>query len=181
MIKNCPWTPHEDATLRAMSEDRQRLRDIARHLDRSEAATDKRMRKLGIRARCLCEAWSAEEDRKLRAMRRDGKPLAEIAAAVGRSEYAVKARSQKLRISPQLPQRRKALVAIASAPKEAVADDLRALMIANALHLLDLKRAGHSPTRTELFVPPGYGASRPVPRGHSFSVAGSPAALCAGF
>lgn len=54
-------------------------------------------------------------------------------------------------------------------------------MAASIWHLLDLKRAGHSPTRTELQIEPGDNPSRINPhREMIHSPTGSPAASCAG-
>jgi len=52
---------------------------------------------------------------------------------------------------------------------------------ANWLHLIDLKRAGYSPTMTEYVIAPEEGGSRSLPRlSAPSSYCGSPAALCAG-
>lgn len=55
------------------------------------------------------------------------------------------------------------------------------LQIANIMHLVDLKRAGHSPTRTELAIRPSDTPVR-VRKASQYgvmSMTGSPAAYCA--
>lgn len=53
------------------------------------------------------------------------------------------------------------------------------LMKASQNHLIDLKRAGHSPTRTELNISHEPGARRIPRRLGEFSFTGSQAAMCA--
>ncbi|MDR3449543.1 MAG: hypothetical protein P4M15_07340, partial [Alphaproteobacteria bacterium] len=52
------------------------------------------------------------------------------------------------------------------------------LAFANVGHLIDLKRSGHSPTRTEYDIPPEDQTRRFVPASPVASYVGSPAAIC---
>lgn len=64
---------------------------------------------------------------------------------------------------------------------EAEASERKKLRDASIMHLVDLKRAGHSPRQTELVNPPEAGGFRHFDRSSaSVSLIGSPAASCAG-
>ena len=179
MLKNGPWTPAEDDVLRAALENKQRLRDVARQLNRSETATDHRMRRLGVKSKLVAVPWALTEDDELRIRRRNGEQIVDIAKAMGRTEHSVKARCRRLRIGIIFTPKQKNRPALSSAPNDGAAAELRNLMIANIMHLLDLKRAGHSPSRTELDIPQGYGVPRRVRIEPDMSITGSSAAQCA--
>jgi hypothetical protein len=179
MLNNGPWTPAENEVLRAAIANKLRLRDVARQLNRSEAATDHRMRRLGVKSKLIIVLWTHAEDDELRARRRNNEAMAEIAKAMGRTECSVKARCRRLGIGQVFTPKQKNRPALSSAPNDGAAVELRNLMIANIMHLLDLKRAGHSPSRTELDIPQGYGAPRLAPAPITMSITGSSAAQCA--
>lgn len=174
------WTDEMDAELRRGVAAREPAVDIGARLGLNKTKVLYRCTQLGLE-KVRCDTWSLKDIATLRSLWAAGKTSAQIAQAIGRSKDAVQIQRRKMGLVAAKPKRPAVKMIKPDFRPAAPGDDVLRLYAATQLHLLDLKRAGHSPTRTELFVPRGYGASRAAPRGQSFSVAGSPAALCAGF
>lgn len=90
--------------------------------------------------------WSAEEIREMLRLAATGHTLKQAAAALERTTAGVRHRAARIgvRFRPETTRRK--------SYESHDAMRLRKLQQANLLHLLDLKRAGHSPTRTELQI-----------------------------
>lgn len=93
-----PWTPEDDDRLRHyVAEQRYTLTEIARKLNRSEGAIDRRIRTIGIEGRPLRVPahngeWSAEEFQQLADGIRHGMSFPAIARKLGRGERAVRSK-----------------------------------------------------------------------------------------
>lgn len=98
--------------------------------------------------------WTAGEDLLLRNMALNGSDHHAIARAIGRSPYAIVRRAHGLGIeivgkTPQAGNKNATIIRYQRAVD---------VMAANILHLVDLKRAGHSPRFTELNITPDVSA-----------------------
>lgn len=106
--------------------------------------------------------WSPEEDAQVRRLVEDGASNREIADAMpGRTERSIEARRRRLCIvapRKQSPQDEKP-----SRPEEHVRAPVLTPQEASIWHLIDLKRAGHSPRFTELHIEPMGAVGRIVP------------------
>jgi hypothetical protein len=95
-----PWTPEEDACLRAAYVDggiKQAMRALP---DRSEFSLYQRARRLGLSRRAR---WTPEDDRRLRFEWGDGVSLKTIGERLGRSPLTIYWRAQKLGLSLGVP------------------------------------------------------------------------------
>jgi DNA-binding CsgD family transcriptional regulator len=125
--------------------------------------------------------WSPADIIQLRRMLSGGLSYREVAEALGRTEGAVRDAKKRAGIgtirkagrpSADLTERGE------QAERHLRQEDRRRLMEANIWHLVDLKRAGHSPRHTEMRNPPDTGRPvtfLPTPR---LSLYGSPSASC---
>lgn len=116
-------------------------------------------------------AWSDREVRHLRKLSMSGKRSADIAQALGRTPRSVEEKLSRLRV----PRERRTV----GPPLPSDEGCTRAKDIAaNRWHLVDLKRAGHSPRQTELRIGSDGVVRAPALARDPLSPVGSPAALC---
>jgi hypothetical protein len=173
-------TPELDARAYRLNKDGYSARSIARGLGTSHAAVpnmvqrhERRMR--GETVPSTPRKWTKAEDTIIRENRQCS--IAELARLTGRPFDGVTARLSLLGIR-KFP---KPKVEALFAGDEDVA---RARQIANIKHLVDLKKAGYSPTMTgdrpytPVRNPIVFGAMTPL---HPRSATGSHAAMCEGF
>lgn len=107
--------------------------------------------------------WSAQETATLEDMMERGCSYSVIADALpGRTANGCALRAKFLGLRMR--------------PRKEPTPDARDPRVASILHLVDLKRAGHSPTRTETHVPAQ--STYTPPRPLQYSPWGSPAAAC---
>lgn len=97
--------------------------------------------------------WSAEEDAFLKDCSSSGRPIEEFQARYGRTSEAIRQRAHVLEIPAPRPAGSKQAHTALRQKKPPVDVNRRA----SILHLVDLKRAGHSPRFTELHIPPDAG------------------------
>jgi DNA-binding CsgD family transcriptional regulator len=165
-----------DAELRRMMADGRSSSVIARCLGIGKKAVKNRYRLLGIANKLSGRIWAQHEVETAARMHSEGASFGRIARAIGKTKASV-----KTKITRRIAQPVGAL-AKAARPHFVPAgpnDDEARRMAASLLHLIDLKRAGHSPARTELRVPRDYGSARVMRPALGFSVTGSSAADCA--
>lgn len=113
--------------------------------------------------------YTQDEDAILRACVEDGVSDAEISDRMGRSVHSICTRRRTLDLYRKADKRR----VVTNRSKS-----IESNQVASIWHLVDLKRAGHSPTRTELDIA-SNGLARAVVNGHELmSYVGSSAASC---
>ena len=126
----------------------------------------------------MSEHWSKEDEQRLRIMCGDNFALADLCRLLKRSENAVRKRCVRLGIQWGEYSEARARGGHAARKLRAMnAYRPRDHRASNIWHLIDLKRAGHSPTRTELRIG-GDGLAR-VFYPQTVAVFSSPAQLCA--
>lgn len=107
-IRRDPWTPEEDARLRAaLNEFRYTYDDLQRMFNRSEGAIRRRIGTLGIKAlpiRNPGKWWTEEEKAQLVEMREAGNSWEAIAEALGRSASACRGRYERI-LNPEYMRR----------------------------------------------------------------------------
>lgn len=119
--------------------------------------------------------WTVMQEARLRFLWKEGVPSREIATDLDRSMRAIKDKVRALGLVPRSAGRPEVLVLDAlSAETKGQRDHLR---WSNIWHLVDLKRAGHSPRQTELQIG-SDGAVLMQSRPPVLSLTGSSAALC---
>lgn len=128
-------------------------------------------------------AWSLDEETKAIALFHAGASAYEIAEVIDRTSESVKKRLRTHNLRFNAPNRSQlAKDAMAGIPKSAFfSDKMKKTEAARAsiMHLVDLKRAGHSPTRTEYYIPPDYSPRFISVSFYDGSAVGSSAAMCA--
>jgi hypothetical protein len=184
-----PWTEEEDAMLAGLVENGLLDGAIARYMPgRNQSAVSRRRRFLmGQNSSGSPRYWTAEEDSQLLRLKGEGWSDASVAELIGVTPKMARRRREKLATDLH----RRANVALrAEAARARQEEKLRAMVdkavrndplrAAHVFHLIDLKRAGHSPRFTEFRI----GAERPAHmitrRPADRSYCGSHAALCEG-
>jgi biotin operon repressor len=168
------WTDLEDSVILDLTGKGLKASEIAESLlGRSTGAIRARRAKLGASV-FFKQEWTDEKMDGLAEGRRRGLSSQELAAQFGVGESTINRQLKKLRDPVEQARRGRKVIVPASG-----ADGLRyGHQGRTLLHLLDLKRAGHSPRFTELRIiaeRPAYMIThRPVDR----SPCGSQAAMC---
>lgn len=104
--------------------------------------------------------WTQSELLTLTALRGEGVPFKRIASVIGRSESSIRIQSKRQGLDcPSYPGRQLPLHSRGRPPMDGDGMNYGESAIldsrtASIMHLVDLKRAGHSPTRTELKITP---------------------------
>jgi hypothetical protein len=127
-------------------------------------------------------AFNEEIDNEVRKLLEEGHTIRHIRETLGLTKWALASRMRRMRVrgaAPSNPQganqhnNANSPVRVYGYCKTVEHDPRRA----SIMHLVDLKRAGHSPTQTELTI----SSERPLAARsyiHHGSLIGSPAALC---
>jgi hypothetical protein len=156
------------------------VRQVAREVDFGVKRTADVLRAAGVLTKP--EGWTAADIAQLRRLLDKGLSYRAVAEALGRTEGAV--RTAKTRAGIGTIRKAGRPSADLTQRGEKVERHMRRmerldLMRSTYLHLLDLKRAGHSPRSTELHNPSDGGAPVSFQREPLLSLVGSSAASCA--
>lgn len=127
-----------------------------------------------MESRVIRSRWTKEEDDFLRQWA-GSITFQEIAKRLGRDRSAADARARRLGLRGMEKGIARKMVARRASGRPHGWCARRASL----MHLIDLKRAGHSPRHTELTIPDVGALAMPVRQSIAFSGPGSPAAMCA--